>query len=525
MRSKDRPTFSDSHKGPAVEKEIPEYLRLHVEKRDVAAETDSIIGAWRSFRHQFANATGWKLEAVPADSKSSLTSPQLVNLKEVEGMPNRRLERRVAQELAATFVDVYQELDATRRALRRREAELASCVPVSPQPDEERHLAERLEAVLRGGAEAVNCHSAAVYMLDDATSELKLRSHWGLAPQCILDPPRELRGSVADLEALLGHAVVLDSPMMMEYWMAPISGGSAVCVPVSSPTMPLGTLWMACEHSRDFSPMETNIIEIVSGRIAADLEREILIEEGISLHKLRDQVECYAQHQADCTPTVKPDVDGWEIAAWSTQTESLGGTMHDWGVTSDGSLFSAIVAATGTPLLASSSAASLQVALRCLIDMPLQIDDVIRRINEALWQTSPDDGVASFALAKAIPEKATCELVLAGEARAYHLLAKEARKLESHGPAVGQDDLSQFTRGRLTLRQGQTLLLASPNFATAENSVGIPFEKRLSSIDRSAHRSASAVVERLRAAWLTHCGARQPVDATIIALTRRPSKT
>jgi hypothetical protein len=50
-----------------VEKEIPEYLRLHVEKRDVAAETDSIIGAWRSFRHQFANATGWKLEAVPAD--------------------------------------------------------------------------------------------------------------------------------------------------------------------------------------------------------------------------------------------------------------------------------------------------------------------------------------------------------------------------------------------------------------------------------------------------------------------------
>lgn len=505
-----------------MEKEIPEYLRLHVEKHDAAAETDSTRDAWRSFRRQFADATGWKLESVPADQKSS---QELVKLDEVEGAPKRRIGRQVAQELARTFADVFQELDATRCALRQREAELASCIPVTRRPDEERHLAQRLEAVLRGGAEAVKCHSAAVYMLDDATSELKLRAHWGLAPQRVLEPPRELRGSVADLEALLGHAVVLDSPMMMDYWRAPLSGGSAVCVPVSSPTMPLGTLWMACDDSREFSPIETNIIEIISGRIAADLEREILIEEGILLHKLRDQVERYAQHQADCTPTVKPDVDGWEIGAWSTQTESLGGTMHDWGVTSDGSLFSAIVAASGTPLMASSSATSLQIALRCLIDMPLQIDEVIRRINEALWQTSPDDGVASFALAKAIPEKATCELVLAGEARAYHLLAKKVRKLEPHGPAVGKDDLSQFTRGRLTLREGQTLLLASPNFATAENDAGIPFEERLGSIDRSSHRSASAVVERLRAAWLAHCGANQPIDATIIALTRRPAKS
>jgi sigma-B regulation protein RsbU (phosphoserine phosphatase) len=507
-----------------VEKDIPEYLRLHIERHESSVESDLGREAWRSFRRQFADATGWKLSSSPYDDQPS-RSPS-VKLREVEvradgGKNKRRLERGAAEELAATFAEVYSELEVTRKALRCREAELAACVPVSPRADEEQHLAERLEVILRTGAEAVNCHSAAVYLLDDATSQLKLRSSWGIAPQKILEPPRELRGAAADLEALLGHAVVLYSPMMMEYWRAPLSGGSAVCVPVSSPTIPLGTLWLSCDEARDFTPIETNILEIIAGRIAADLEREILIEEGITLHHLRDQVERFAQSQADRVPTVKPDVDGWEMAAWSTQSQSLGGTMYDWGVASDGGLFGTLASVPGTPLVGSSSAASIQLATRCLLDLPLEIDDIVQRMNEALWQTAVGEGPASLALAKATPEKARCELVLAGDARAYHLLAKEVRKLTPTGPSIGADDLSQFTKGRLTLRQGQTLLLASPSFATAENAAGVPYETRLGAFDRSGNRTANGLVEQLRANWLTHCGASTPVDATIVAITRR----
>lgn len=510
-----------------MEKDIPEYLRLHVEQHESAPESNIGREAWRSFRRQFADATGWKLSSSPYEDDESSRSPSVV-LREADspkkgGKAKRRLERAAAEELAATFAEVYSELEVTRKALRQRDAELAACVPVTPRADEERHLAERLEAILRGGVEAVNCHSAAVYLLDDATSQLKLRASWGIAPQKILEPPRELRGAAADLEALLGHAVVLDSPLMMEYWRAPLSGGSAVCIPVSSPTIPLGTLWLSCDEIRDFTPVETNILEIIAGRIAADLEREILIEEGISLHQLRDQVERFAQSQADRTPTVKPDVDGWEMAAWSTQTQTLCGTMHDWGIASDGGLFGALAAVPGTPLVASSSAQSIQLALRCLADLPLEIDDIVQRINEGLWRTAAGEGPASIALAKATPEKATCELVLAGAARAYHLLAKEVRKLEPTGPSIGADDLSEFTRGRLTLWQGQTLLLASPSFATAENAAGVPFESRLAAVDRRGNRTASGLVEQLRATWLTHCGSTTPVDATIVAITRRPS--
>ena len=51
---------------------------------------------------------------------------------------------------------------------------------------------------------------------------------------------------------------------------------AAVCVPVSTPTMLLGTLWVFCHKRRDFNDRETNMLEVVAGRLAADLERETL---------------------------------------------------------------------------------------------------------------------------------------------------------------------------------------------------------------------------------------------------------
>ena len=52
----------------------------------------------------------------------------------------------------------------------------------------------------------------------------------------------------------------------------------ASCVPVSSPTVPLGTLWFFSDRPREFTDMQTGLAELVSGRLAAELERTMLLE-------------------------------------------------------------------------------------------------------------------------------------------------------------------------------------------------------------------------------------------------------
>src|SRR5439155_8666429 len=65
-----------------------------------------------------------------------------------------------ARPLALAIAGFLGELNRLRHAVWQREAELAAGVPVTAKNDDEQHLAERLEAVLKAGAEAVGCQAA-----------------------------------------------------------------------------------------------------------------------------------------------------------------------------------------------------------------------------------------------------------------------------------------------------------------------------------------------------------------------------
>jgi GAF domain-containing protein len=280
-----------------VSKQFPRYLRLVAETPLPMARADEDSATLERVCEAFSRATGLQLSYVPADAPSQpnllwsapvntgvRVPPGLIRLSGcLDGASAgdaAKVNLTEARELAIAVTGIWTELLQTRCALRSREAELAVAVPVIEDRQEGQKLAARLESVLRGGAEAVNCHAAALYLLDDATSELKLRSSWGLPQRRLLQEPRPLHDQLADLEAMLGHAVVLEDPMMFGLWRVPEDCAACVCVPVSTPTIPLGTMWVFSELPRGFSDQETNLIEIVAGRLAADLEREALLGEA-----------------------------------------------------------------------------------------------------------------------------------------------------------------------------------------------------------------------------------------------------
>ena len=272
----------------------------------------------------FHDVTGYRLtfdpqlETKPANRVSlplpdgkRKTAPTL----ELATEPDRVTESdpfEACRTFAETLSDLVTKLHVTRTALREREGELAAAVPLVCDPEEDRHqVADRLEAVLGAGVQAVGGTAAALFLLDDFTQHLKLRAHWGLSDDRFAAPPRLLRAATADLEALVGHAVVLDKPTAFETWNAPESFGSAVCVPVSTATVPLGTLWLFDEAPRNYDDAEVGIIEVVAGRLAAELEREILLRSRVD-HGLHD--ESLTQ---DWTKLAWPAVaapPGWQIS-------------------------------------------------------------------------------------------------------------------------------------------------------------------------------------------------------------------
>lgn len=365
--------------------------------------------------------------------------------------------------LALGVGGLLAEIVQLRRALWQREAELAAGVPVMVPAQEEQRLAQRLTAVLQGGAQAVGCQAAALYLLDEATTSLKLRAAWGLPPTRLVDPPRPLKGAMADLEALAGHAVVLEDTSLLAHWRCPEAYPAAACVPVSTATVPLGTLWVFCDRVREFSAQETNLLEIVAGRISSDLEREMLLVEAAKAKLRQQQQAAAARWLAQRRPTVPPCIDDYQIAG-SAPCEELHGAFYDWFGLPDGSLLVVAGHVPGQGLEAALAATAIQTALRAHADRTADLNELLAATSATLRAASPGEEGSSLVL---VQVRSGCRSVTVAGAGTFTLWSTQGERWQAASYrrpslAADRDDETQaFFRAEFALRLGQSLAVTA----------------------------------------------------------------
>ncbi len=512
---------------------------LSAQPDDARAGLDA-ADSLRAVERAFRQATGWQLQYCPGGAshacKPDLSAPEPPGV----GVSLRRLrlaadatsdgirpaiDRDAAEALASSLSDMLDQLLRTRRALWQREAELAAGVPVVPHTEEQGHLAERLEAVLQAGAEAVGCQAAALYMLDEATTQLKLRSCWGLPPDRLTDPPRRLNGAVADLEAMLGHAVVLDDQFLLRHWNSPEEFAAAVCVPVSSSTTILGTLWFFSDQPRGFSDRETNLLEVVAGRIAADLDREMLWREGFDGARLKRQLAAVERIQRGQLPTIPPLLDGWEVAGWTGQAESVGGNFFDWFGLPGGLLAVAVGDALDRGLEAAFAATALKAALRAHAPYHREAQETLARLNLTLWTGSAGDQYASMFLGLVETATGRISCASAGRPGAVLLRPTGCEHLEEPGPRLGESPEAVFDPFGCELAPGEVLLLATGGLLEATdmsgNAPGIGGIAEL--LHPKLHLSADQLVRLIRRRLESPSGSPAVNDRTLLVIKRTPA--
>ena len=512
------------------------FLRIHRESVPEDAAPAEIAISLAALCRDFEKVTGWPLRFVPqGESKTQPDpmwsapvnpgvgiSPGTLIIDRVDTRRGRRTQLAEAIELATTLAQTLGELSQARDALRKREAELAAGVPVVSSPTEEAHLAARLEAVLKAGAEALGCERAALYLLDAATTELKLRSCWGLPPSKLAEPARPLPGAIADLEALAGSAVALEDDALNVYWNVPEVCGAALCVPVSSPTTLLGTLWFYSRQPRPFSDAQTNQAEIIAGRIAADLEREMLLSAGLDAQRMQRQLHEAERLQENQLPRVAPLLDGWEVAGWNEQTCAVGGDFFDWSVLSDGRLAMMLGDALERGVSAALAAASLRTALRTHAEYGGPAGQVLTRVGRTLWTGSAGDLFASALFGQLDPETGELEYATGGRVGMLLLHGGEWRPLtHDELPLATQPDHVYATR-KATLAPGAVLIAYSDGVRDAIDHTGRSLGDALLAEALLPHLAAPAreLVDRVRDALESHAVNPELDDRTVLVIRR-----
>ena len=173
--------------------------------------------------------------------------------------------------LAQFLGDAYR----WQQALRQYEEMQAAPIDISSI----RRSGESLFQLLKESAKLVDCSAVSLYILDSQKKTLKLRACWGLPEERLLDPPKPLHDSIADVEAILGQVVVVNEDYLFETWRVPEDFPMAVCLPVMSHQTVWGTLWLFSDQRRNCTEHELNLMEYISGRLATELEKSALHRE------------------------------------------------------------------------------------------------------------------------------------------------------------------------------------------------------------------------------------------------------
>ena len=286
-----------------------------------AAEAFPDIPVSAEFCKAFEDATGWTLgfdessqslkrREQPGLSHSPITGTLYINDMSAALPPGiNAAHRGKCDALASQINGLLNDLQSSKLKLYAAQAELACQIPVIPSPEESYRLAELLASLLNSVSEGLGCTKAAFYQVCDDHEWLMMRASTGLDGKQIASDRRLLSSAKADLEAMSGYAVVADKPSEVEVWAVPESCQGAACVPVSSMTAIIGTLWVFSDQPRDFSDEEINLMEIVAGRMATELERQVLIQENLRLR----EANVKSPARVECHPVVDPPFPGWKL--------------------------------------------------------------------------------------------------------------------------------------------------------------------------------------------------------------------
>lgn len=472
-----------------MKRRYPSHLRLHVEdnaNNNAATSARSRTNGSSALEHDeiravlksFSEATSWAVCDRPKQvvSRNDVPSPHLPQSKMSkrwrlietvvqDGVTDladladiRSVPMDIAQDLLVAIERLVDRLDLAEETVRRQEAELATSVGVTSHSDRQRETADRLESILDSVSRSIGAVAGAIYLLDDETSSLKLRSSIGLPKSRLTSPPRDLRGSLADLEALLGNAVLLSDIELMRDWPSPEPFASALVVPIGSSTMPHGTMWFWSENTRSYSPTEVEVANLAAGRVMSEIEQSILGQEVYQSRVIQKQFDTASITQASLLPTSQILNKDFDVNGWTFQNGSIGGGFHYWDVNPQEMMTIAMGNASQQGPDGAIVATGIQSILRTQWQGNSNPVAIMQTINDTMWGLQEADWSASLGLIQINPATGYGSICSAGDIQSFIISHRGFRPIGNPGLRVAAQPDTLFASSRFHLQPGEILL-------------------------------------------------------------------
>jgi len=415
---------------------IPNYLRLHAgSKRSRPFTSRAVMDPVARFWQAYTEATGWRVASYggkrpAATSLDGQQPPQSVRLRPVidnalmgdldalSDVP--MVSREAAEQLAIAGSDLAQLFQQSLDAFEHQEAELAATATPVAASDTADQVAARLQRVLDRARSATGCDAAAIYMLDEQTTTLKLRACAGLPQARLLRPARPLRGSRGDLESLVRDVVLIDDlcGTLSTTWSSPEPYASAMVVRIEEDELPIGTLWLWSTAPQTFSHRDAAAAQVAAAAVAAELARTKLSRDRHRWTTTSSTLQSAAQWQLRQLPPAMELSPGYFVDGWTESPRPWACSWHSWEILPDGMIAFALAEADCSELCGAMIAATARAAFAAHSNYRHSVTDMLSRLSDSLWQTNSGDQIVSMLYGHLNPENGEGSVASAGRCQA-----------------------------------------------------------------------------------------------------------
>ena len=392
-----------------------------------------------------------------------------------------------------------------------------SSAPVVSIAGLEAKVKQQINQILATASTALSANWSAVYLLDDETQNLILIDYCTTSKTLqSADEIRSLQFSTADLEALTGHVVTLESEERMAFWNAPIHADAGICVPLVSNNMPIGTVWFAFDNPLEPNQSTSALCEVIADRVVDYLTSRLTPARNEQQTNLSDLAK---QWQCSRLAYKRAEVQGWDIQGWSNPEAPIHQTFYDWQMREDGIDIS-VAHAQGLSIEAALTTAVIQTGVRATSKDMVTPADTLERANEYLWRGCTGDQFADLCQLSLNQNSSQITFSSAGSPIVLHVTGDGIRELSpgEAGPELGVMDYGEYENQCCITQKDEFLIVLTENgFDAIEGDTRQAKIKKIQrNVGKGSRLSAADMIKRLRKLTLTLV----EEDASIVVIKR-----
>lgn len=450
--------------------------------------------------------------------------------------------RRSLLLLASSVCDVCE----AQVALRRRVNELDTLYRLSALLTAAGDADELLQIALDLAMQVLRVDAGTVAVYDDGGSDRSaaptIRASRGLSEAWTSDPRPLSAHGVLRAAALAGDVVavenLLDDPRIADRERVASEGlRSLLSTGLLDQGRPIGLIRLYSRSARVFTEAEGELLRAISEHVASAVTNARLRRLRTEDERIQRQVRLASNVQRRMLPRSLPQVAPFDVAAHYAPSFELGGDFYDFLELGGhlGILIGDVVGkGVGAALLMSAVRASLRAHAQDLY----HIDEVLSRVNKALWRDTLDNEFATVWYGVADPQ--TLRLTYCGAGHDWPLLVrlpsgrpvedKDVQRLTADGMALGIDPSQKYPKGMVQLQPGDVLVTYTDGLHDATNFEGRRFggtrlrRALIELLTAEPDATASRVVDHVIAQVRQHAGlSGRSDDITVVVMrVKRP---